>query len=166
MASGENKVKFVFIQSFLKAVFTGSWLKPLQKYTVNVRNPNIPFGKPNEIWFGFQTFEFQTFGPFLHSIIRLCYKCPKSERSVGQVKQPNIWKPNKMVRISDTVWNQNCLGMEQLWKALKSERSDFRQLLFAYEIDPFILLVEHNINRKFSIFCSVAVSALFREQLM
>ena len=32
--------------------------------TVDVRNPNIPFGKPNKIYFGFQTFGFQTFGLF------------------------------------------------------------------------------------------------------
>ena len=32
------------------------------KYTVDVRNPNVQFGKPNKILFGFQTFGFQTFG--------------------------------------------------------------------------------------------------------
>ena len=33
-------------------------------HTVDVRNPNVRFGKPKEILFGFQTFIFQTFGPF------------------------------------------------------------------------------------------------------
>ena len=63
-------------------------------------------------------------------IVWLYYKRPKFERSVGQVDQPNIWNPNKMVRITNTVWNLNCLGMGQLWKAPKSECSDFRGLLY------------------------------------
>ena len=59
-------------------------------------------------------------------------RCQKSERSVGRIDQPNVWNPNKMVRISYTVWNPNCLGMGQLLKAPKSELSDFRHLLYYY----------------------------------
>ena len=63
--------------------------------------------------------------------------CPKSERSnASEVDQPNVWNPNKFVRISDTfsteqvlqpnrsacVWNPNC--------------SDFGRLLY---IDKLII---------------------------
>ena len=40
--------------------------------TVDVQNPNIQFGKTNKIYFGFQTFGFQTiglFGSFNRSVI-------------------------------------------------------------------------------------------------
>ena len=44
--------------------------------------------------------------------------------------KPNVWNLNKMVRISDIVWNQNCLVMGQLWIVPKSERLNFRCLLY------------------------------------
>ena len=37
-----------------------------------------------------------------------------------------------LVRISDSVRNRNCFTMELLWKAPKSERSDFGHLLYIY----------------------------------
>ena len=104
-----------FIYTSIKQSSLVKNLKPNVRTSEYSRCPKfeVPFGKPNKIWFRFQTFGFQTFG----SIVRLYYKCPKSERSVSQVEQPNVWNPN-------------CLGMGQLWKVPKSEPSDFRLLLY------------------------------------
>ena len=68
--------------------------------TVDVRNSNIRFGKLNKIQFGFQLFGFQT---FVCLIIRLYYKCPKSERSVGQVVQPNVRLKSELFRNGTTL---------------------------------------------------------------
>ena len=50
--------------------------------------------------------DFRHSGCSVRSIVQLYYKRWKSDRSVGRVNQPNVWNPNKMVQISDTVWNQ------------------------------------------------------------
>ena len=90
----------------------------------------------SEIWtFGLENLtklsrDFGYWGRSVCSIVQLFYKRPKSERSVGQVDQPNVWNQNKIVRISDSACNPNSLGMGQFWKAPKSECSDFRHLLY------------------------------------
>ena len=61
--------------------------------------------------------DFRHSGRSVRSIVWLYYKRPKYKCSVGRVDQPNVWNPN-------------CLGMGQLWKAPKSESSDFRRLLY------------------------------------
>ena len=76
---------------------------------MNVRNPNVRFGKPNEIWFGYRTFGFQTFGTNRTN-------WNKNQFQTGLELFFVFGKPNNFVRISDsaeirTVWepNQTCL---------------------------------------------------------
>ena len=78
--------------------------------TVNVRKLNVPFGKPNKIWFGYQTFGFQTFGS------------NRTNRNKNQFQT---------VRISGSVKIRNCLGTEPNLSCPKSERSDFGRLLYS-----------------------------------
>ena len=49
----------------------------------------------------------------------------------NEPNKPNVWNLNQIVRISDSVRNQNCLGMELKLKMLKSERSDIGRLLYS-----------------------------------
>ena len=62
----------------------------------------------------FRCSDFRHSGCLVCSIVWLKYKHPKSECSVGRVDQPNVWNPNKMVWISDTVWT--VWEWDKFWK--------------------------------------------------
>ena len=72
--------------------------------TVDVRNPNVPFGKPNKIKFGLQTFGFQTFGLFGFTInVRLVESINRTSEIRTVWEWDNFRKrQNPNVRISDT----------------------------------------------------------------
>ena len=68
--------------------------------TVDVWNPNIRFGKPKKILFGFQTLGFQTFGLFGYTI---------------NFRNPNIWLVESINPTSEikTFWKWDNFGKRQ-----------------------------------------------------
>ena len=53
-----------FSYPFFSFTISGKEQRKNEQCTVDVRNPNLPFEKPNQIYFRFQTFGFQIFGLF------------------------------------------------------------------------------------------------------
>ena len=92
----------------------------------------------------FRHSDFRHSGCSVRSIVWLYYKPPKSERSVGRVKTTEHLKSEQNDWISDNVLNLNCLGMGQLWKGPKSERPDFRQLLYLLGLGCFVSILQQN----------------------
>ena len=64
------------------------------------------FGLENRIKFisDFRRSDFRHSGCSVRSIVRLYYKCPKSESSVGRDDQPNVWNPNCGTLESAEIW--------------------------------------------------------------
>ena len=92
---------------------------PSVSNTVDVRKRNVRFGKPNEIWFGYWTFGFQTFGT-----------------------KPNKPVPNRFGTGLEPVWNWFCVLHTKQFRSdfghrLKSELFGNGTLFRMFEIRTF-----------------------------
>ena len=74
----------------------------------------------------FRRSDFGHSGCSVRSIVRLYYKRPKSESSVGQVDQPNVWNPNYVNR-SDF---GQCLKSELFHNRTKSKNAKIQTFRF------------------------------------
>ena len=73
------------------------------------------FGLENPTKFSsdFWRLDFRHSGCSVRLIVRSYYKCPKSERSVGRVDQPNVW--NLLIWILDNWVGYGCQTTSEIW---------------------------------------------------
>ena len=96
--------------------------------TVNVGIQNVRFWKPNEIWFCYRTFRFQTFGTNRTNWNKKQFQTGLNRFGTGFC----AWQTEQFRTDIRQRRNQNCSTTQQLWKHPKSERSDFGHSLYMY----------------------------------